>query len=117
MKYLAAINIGSFSGPGPLGKPTDATAPTMFSTLISGIIGVMTAIAFIWFVFQFFTAAISWISAGGDKNKVAEARSQITTSVIGLVVVISAIFIVGFLGNLLGVNILDIAGLIQTLSP
>ncbi|MBI2590350.1 MAG: hypothetical protein HYW33_00510, partial [Candidatus Blackburnbacteria bacterium] len=33
---------------------------------------------------------IKWITSGGDKNKTEEARQQITSALVGLVVVFSA---------------------------
>ncbi len=111
MKYLADIQLGPFSGFGPLGNPT-GSGIGIFSKFLSSVIGLMTVIAIIWFVFVFITGAIGMITAGGDKAAVESARKRITTGLIGLVVVIAAIFIIDLVGSLIGIpNILDLPAL------
>ncbi len=110
MKNLADIDFGKFKGlgTGPLANPT-GTGIEIFSKFLSSIIGLMTIIAIIWFVFTFITGAIGVISSGGDKNSLESAKKKITTGIIGLVVVIAAIFLIKLLGFLLGIpDILNI---------
>src|SRR3972149_6541926 len=71
-------------------------------------------IAIIWFVFKFVSGAIGIISSGGDKASLETAKKNITTGVIGLVVVVAALFIVDLIGNLIGIpNILNLVELFQ----
>ena len=112
---LAQINLGpegGFRGFGPLGlEGRDSfEAPLVFSDVISTTIGVITVVAIIWFLIQLFTGAAAIIGSGGDKAKVEQARSKITTGVIGLVVVIAGIFVADLIGSLIGFSILDFAG-------
>ena len=103
-KLLSAnIQIGPLQGPGTLGNP-GSNAPNLFNDAISKIIGVMTVVAFIWFTFQVILGAIGIVASGGDKGAVEKARKQITTGVIGVVIVIAAIFIVSLLGTLFGIS-------------
>jgi len=117
--FLNAIPVaprGGFSLPGPLGNSARiANAPMTLENIISTAIGVMTIIAFIWFIIQFFISAIQIINSGGDKNALAGARSKLSTSVIGLVVVIGAIFFIELIGYILGLDILSLADLINRL--
>lgn len=109
MNIFLDLTIGNgFTLPGPLGTigNNPGGAGTVLESVISTAIGVMTIIAFIWFVVQFFIAAIQIISSGGDKNALAAAKGKLSTSVIGLVVVISAIFLINLIGTILGINIL-----------
>ncbi len=111
MNKLAQIPLapsGGFSGPGALGNNVAGNEVTLFASVISTIIGVMTAVAFIWFVIQFMIGAIGWIMSGGDKGKVESARGKLTTGFIGLVVVISAVFLADFVGNVFDIPILDV---------
>ncbi len=106
---LAQINLapeGGFKGFGPLGleKGTASDAPLVFNRFLTTIIGIMTVVAFIWFTIQLFIGAIALISSGGDKTKVAEARNKITTALIGVVIVIAAIFLIEVVGRVLGVE-------------
>lgn len=95
-----------FDIPSSLDTPNASESPYALTRIISLTIGVLTVIAFIWFVIQFFIAAIQIISSGGDKNALAQARSKLTTSIIGVVVVVSAIFLIQLVGAILGINIL-----------
>lgn len=101
----AEISVGDFELPGPLG--TVSNPGDQFNEVISISIGAMTAIAFIWFIVQFFIAAIQIIGSGGDKAALSAAKSKLTTSVIGVVVVISAIFLIELIGFIFGFSILD----------
>ena len=93
-----------------------STAPTIFNSFLSSIIGLLTVVAGIWFFFVLLTGAIMWIGAGGDKGKVVEARQRITMGLIGIAVVVAALFIADVVGGLLGFpQILDPGGFIQDL--
>ena len=76
------------------------------------VIGVMTVVAIIWFLFTLITGAISIIGSGGDKQALESARKKITTGVIGLVVVIASIFILDLIGTIFGIDFLDIFSLL-----
>lgn len=108
MKNLLAENLGPpLEGIGPLSKPGDiGNAANLFNQTISIVVGVLTVSAGIWFIFQFFIGAFGWVTSGGDKAKLQEARSRIVQSIIGLVVVIAGIFIIQLIGSFLGLDIL-----------
>lgn len=110
---------GGFSGlgTGPLAKPAGDGTGTL-TNIISAAIGLMTIIAIIWFIFIFISGAIGIMSAGADKNALESAKKRITTGLIGLVVVIVAVFIFDLIGFLLGFgtgSLLNIQGLFQLL--
>lgn len=115
------IELGPLEGIGPLGSPeltNERTAVGTFITILSSIIGIITIIAIIWFVFVFFIGAISWLSSGGDKTKLQNAQKQITTGIIGLLIVLFATFFINLIGNLIGIpNILSIADFVLKLTP
>lgn len=104
-----------FSLPGFLGNPGSdpASSAGLLEQVISTALGIMTIIAFIWFVIQFFIAAVQIIGSGGDKAALTSAKSKLSTSVIGLIVVVSAIFLVELIGIILGVDILNLVELIN----
>lgn len=104
------------NGFGNLGNPSDA--PTLFNSIITGAVGLLTIIGFIYFLFQLITGAIGIIGSGGDKTAYEDARKKITQGLIGIIVIIGAIFIIDLVGEFLGlVDILDPGGLIDSLSP
>lgn len=99
-------------GLGPFGKiapqlsQSGATGLTKVTNAVSSIIGIMTVSAGIWFTFQFLVGGIRWISAGGDKGKLQEARDRITYAFIGLIVVVAGWSILALAGQFFGYDIL-----------
>lgn len=94
-------------GIGPLGLEGAADAgqaPSVFNNFISTMIGLMTIIAIVWFVFLLITGAYGFMTAGGDKAQLETARKRIFTGIIGFVLIIAAVFIVDLIGKLFGIN-------------
>ena len=117
--HIAQINIApdGIRGRGPLGLEGGAeSAPSVFNSILSATIGLMTMIAFIWFVFLLLGGAYGIMTAGGDKASLENARKRITMGVIGVVVIIAAIFIISLLGELIGIpDILNPGAFIENL--
>ncbi len=88
-----------FKGWGKLGlQGVDArTAPSIFNQFISAVIGILTVIAALWFIFVFISGAISMISSGGDKGALENARKRIFNALIGLAVIVASILLLGLL--------------------
>jgi hypothetical protein len=124
MNYLTQINLyddaGGFTGFGKYGFEGTLKASssgTLFNMFISSAIGIISVIAFVWFIFIIITGAISIISSGGDKNALESAKKRITSGIIGLVVLIAGLFIVSFIGQFLGIqNILNPGELVRQIS-
>lgn len=120
-KTLAEIPLyptGGLKGKGPLGLEEGQDAAAVFAQVISSAVGLMTVIAFIWFLFLLITGAIGIMTAGGDKMALENARKRLTTGVTGLIIVITAIFILGFIATLLGIpGILNFGEMIETIAP
>lgn len=120
---LAQIQLGPSTGAGfrclglsKLCSFGEAEGPALLNSVLSTIVGVMTGIAAIWFLFQLFIGAISIIGAEGDKAKLAEAKAKITMAIVGIIVTVSAIFLIDLVGFILGFDILNPAEFIITLS-
>lgn len=110
-----------FSPPGGFGQDrpgifNPSNPANNFERLISNIIGVMTVIAALWFIFILMIGAIGWLTAGGDKGAVETARKRIANAITGLVIVTIAIFIASLVGQLVGLDILNISGAITRLT-
>jgi len=107
---------GTINGIGNIGQ--SAGAESRFARIISSAIGLITILAFIFFLFTLITGAIGVITAGGDKGKLEDARGRITTGVVGVGIVISGIFIVDLIARLLGIpDILNIPAMINIIAP
>lgn len=99
----------------PIG--TNETGNT-FNEIVSNIVGILTLVAGIYFFFVLIIGALKWISSNGNKGKIEEAKQTLTTGLIGITVVVAAIFLVEVVGRILGfTNILNPANLIDTLGP
>lgn len=108
---------GGFKGPGPLGQNPAANAPSQFQELISRIVGVMTIVGGIWFLFLILTGGIAIISSGGDKGALEGARKRISSGVLGLFILVAGVFLVDLVGSFIGIDILDVAGFISQIAP
>lgn len=120
MKLLAQSGIqiapnGGYAGFGTLGKPEGNGIP-LFASFLSTAIGIMTVIAFIWFAFLFIIGAFKVMTAGGDKQKLEDGRKQIVNGIIGVGVIISAVFVISVFGYIFGVNFLDLTTLLNNIS-
>lgn len=93
---------GAFS----LGSNTSAGAVTNLESIISNAIGIITVLASIFFIIYFLMAAFSWVTAG-DSGSAAKAREKITMAVLGLVLIVISYAIVGLIGTIIGINILQ----------
>ena len=101
-------------GIGELG--TSANAPSLFSQILTMVIGLLTLIAGVWFIFLLITGGIAWMSSGGDQAKLAAARSKMFSGAVGLAIVVAALFLAEIFGGLIGLgDILDPAGEITRL--
>ena len=111
------IPIGDpFQGIGPLAEP-GTEGPRLLNETLSKVIGVLTVIAAIWFIFSFFIGAFQVLTAGGDKAKLEGARAQITHSLAGLVLVVAAVFLIQIIGEIIGVKILNPGDYVNIIAP
>ncbi|OGJ16776.1 MAG: hypothetical protein A2632_01905 [Candidatus Pacebacteria bacterium RIFCSPHIGHO2_01_FULL_46_16] len=86
---------------------SDITQPEVgLGVLVAQILSIMMTIGALMVFIYFLWGAISWISAGGDKGKIEEARNRITTSVIGIIVLASIVAIFKVLQLVLGIEVL-----------
>ena len=101
-------NLGEIVGLGGiLNLPSGADPRLSFNLAISFLIGFLTVIAGLFFLFQMFLGALSWLNAGGNETNVANARNRIFQALIGLIIVVAAYAVIGLVGGLLGLDIFN----------
>jgi hypothetical protein len=96
-------------GLGPFAKmdlTTGTSALVAVTKGVSSVIGVMTVAAGIWFIFQVIIGGFFWITSGGDKQRLHEARERITNAIIGLVIVVAGWSLLALAGQFFGWDIL-----------
>ena len=60
------------------------------------------------FFFIIVVGAIQWISSGGDKNALEEAKHKITNAIVGIVILFSIFAILKVIENFFGISILTL---------
>jgi hypothetical protein len=110
---------GGYKGFGTLGLETGNSndGSTIFGGFISSMIGVISVIAIIWFVFIVISSGISYMGAGADTKAAEAARKRISTGLVGLLITIFGIFIIRFAGQIFNIpDILNIPNLINQIT-
>jgi len=121
MRFLAVSigKIGGGEGSGALNKAASSNPAGAADAIVDGvssIIGLLTIVAAIWFLIQFILGGFSWISAGGDKNKISEAQGKLSSAIIGLTVVVAGWAILALAGQFFGwTDILNPANVLKNL--
>ncbi len=83
---------------------------TDFASLAKSIVTLVIVVAALLTLFYLVMGAIAWITSGGDKGKVEEARNKITAAVIGLLIlaavwaIFQLVLTIGFGSNKIGVT-------------
>lgn len=92
-----------------------AGAASSTEALITMVVGFLTIVAGLAFLIYFMIGGLSWLTAGGDKGKVETAKQMMTNGAIGMIIVVAAYGIVWIVGELLGIDILNPAEMLDTL--
>jgi predicted anti-sigma-YlaC factor YlaD len=107
-----------FTGIGPLGEKVSdkiGVSTGLFERALSLSIGVMTVVAGIWYMFQFFSGALAWLSAGSDKNAIQGAQKKLLDATTGLVIIVLAYVLISIIGRIVGFDVLNPASIINSL--
>lgn len=106
---LLALSIDNPTGGGsttiqtPNGVPMGSLYGGGRALLQNGLTLFLVGVA-ILALFIFIWGGIGWITSGGDKTKVQNARNKMLYSIIGLIIAFLAFFIVSLIGTLFGVD-------------
>ncbi len=76
--------------------------------IVGNLVGALFIAGFLLTFMQLLLGGISWITAGGDKQKLQEARDKITNAIMGLIIVGAAFALTTLVGQFFG---LDLANL------
>jgi len=93
-----------------------AAATLKVESYISNILGFLTIVAALFFMFRVIFAGYAFISSAGDPKKIETAKEQLLQGFIGIVVVAAATIITGLVARILGLpNILNLETMFNTL--
>jgi len=97
--------------------PTDSDSLAgQIGSIISNIMGFLTVIAGLGFLFYFLIGAVNWLVSTGDQQKITTARNQMLNAIIGLVITVAAWPVIYIIGELLGIPIANPADLIKQIT-
>lgn len=80
------------------GEQLEQTIPETVGKIVSLMLSFVGALFFIFIIFSGF----QWMTAGGNEEKVTQARTRLTNAAIGLAITVAAYFITWFISNTLG---------------
>lgn len=92
-------------------------AANYLSTIVSNVISVMTIVAGLWFIFNFFIGAVGIVFSAGNEDALKKGSQKITTSLVGLVVVIASYTLISLIGLILGFDVTDLTVAIKKITP
>lgn len=84
------------------------SAASFFNLFIPKLIGLSLIIGVLIFFFIMIIGAIQWISSGGDKNALEEAKKKITNAIIGIIILFSVFALLKVIENFFGISILTL---------
>jgi hypothetical protein len=96
---------GEFSKSGlkypDISQPGGKAIGQLISTLLPLVLAFSAIALFVYILL----AGFNWMTAGGDKNKVEDARNRITNGIIGLAIVASAYAIFRIVDRFFGIGL------------
>ena len=120
LNLLADTSLGTFNPVSEKRQPTDLTNKAFADNLelwMSDIIGIITILATLFFIVYAFLAAFDWITAAGEKGKIEKAKDRLVWSTLGLILMIATYAIIGLIGSIVGLDILDLGGMLGKVVP
>lgn len=84
------------------------TGTEFFAGFLPAVIGLAFLIGLLIFVFSMFVGAIKWLSSGGDKQLLEDARKNIVHAITGVIILLSILAIVKIIEDFFGINILSL---------
>lgn len=91
--------------PGILGQGGKEQGAKGLGVLIGNLVGLLFIGGLILSLFFLITGAISWVSSGGDKNNLENARNRIIHALLGLIILAAVWAIFTLVGQFVGLDI------------
>ena len=99
---FGAIDVGVKVPPGSSVVPPD----TGLGQIVGFLVAFIIIIAFLAALLYIVIGALQWITSGGDKQRVADARNHIIAAVIGLIIIALSFVIINVVIQALGLGTL-----------
>lgn len=102
MKQLALEIQGYGRIEAPSGVPQLNTTTTL-STILGNVWIFMIVIAVLLALVYLVWGGLNWITSGGDKQKLADARKRVLYAIIGLIIALLSFFFINVIGRFFGI--------------
>jgi hypothetical protein len=98
----------------PALQQTNVNGVSFFQKFIPALVNFALIVGSLYFLANIVAGAIQWISSGGDKASLEAARSRITNSVVGIVILFAIYAVLNLIAAFFNIRILtlDIAPLV-----
>ncbi len=103
---IAHAQITNTAVPGG-GSPDDS--PRQFAITIATLWQTVILVGGLAFLLYFLMGGVTWITAGGDKGKLEEAKTKITQGLVGLAILAASYVIIKFIETAIGMELLNIS--------
>jgi len=77
--------------------------------VIGNALTILLIVAVILTLIYLILGGMTWIRSGGDKQKIAQARSRITYAIIGLIIALVSFFMINIIGSVFNVPLLKLS--------
>jgi len=94
--------------PEKLGGTGTAQGGSVVGLLVSNIVGIFLIIAALFAFVYLLTGGLQWITSGGEKQQLEQARNKITNAMIGLIIVAGSYALFTLIGNFVGITLPEI---------
>lgn len=98
-----ALSVSDYNIPAPGGVPTGGRDILQKIIQLGITLSILAVIIIALFVL--IIGGIQWITSGGDKQKLQQARLRIIFAIIGLIVALLAFFVINLIFGFLGVKL------------
>lgn len=82
--------------------------PQIIQVFLTNFITIGFGVGVIILVFMLITGGIRYLASGSDKESVQKASKSITHAIIGLIILLCTYAIIGLIGFIFGINVLQI---------
>lgn len=80
---------------------------TTIGNIIGAVVGMLLIIAAIMAFLYLIIGGLQWITSGGDKSGMENARNRITAAIVGLIIVAAAWAVMLLVGQFIGFDLLN----------
>lgn len=98
-------------------KMGTAGAPGTLELIVSNTVGFITIAGGVAFIIYTAMAALTWITAREEADRISKAKQQFVNALIGLAMMVSAYAFTGIMQTVFGFDILDVKGLLEKVTP